>query len=189
MLGGRKYRLSTMAEKASVFIDGGYLSRILKNNFNEVRIDLGKLGEEVCSKIGCFRLRTYYYTCEPLVRENNQNDIQRQASFQQFISKLKRLSRFQVKLGRLQVINGIFKQKMVDVLMSLDISTMSYENQVQHIVIIAGDSDFIPAIQNAKSYGTIIHLFYHTSSVHHDLLDHVDERYEITAELINTIKT
>jgi len=70
----------------------------------------------------------------------------------------------------------------------LDISTMSYENQVQHIIIIAGDSDFIPAIRNAKSYGTIIHLFYHPSSVHNDLLDIVDERYEMTSDLITKIK-
>ena len=177
-----------MSDKASLFIDGGYLARILKDSFSEARIDFGKLSDEVCSKVDCFRLRTYYYTCEPFMREKNEKDIQKQASFQKFISKLKRLPRFEVKLGRLQLINGTFKQKMVDVLMSLDISTMSYENQVQHIIIIAGDSDFIPAIRNAKSYGTIIHLFYHPSSVHNDLLDHVDERYEITKELIDKIK-
>ncbi len=177
-----------MLEKASVFIDGGYLARILKDSFAEEKIDFGKLSEEMCSQVNCYRLRTYYYTCEPFVRAGNQKDVEKQASFQRFLSRLKRLPRCEVRLGRLQLINGTFKQKMVDVLMSLDISTMSYENQVQHIVIIAGDSDFIPAIINAKSYGVIIHLFYHPSSVHNDLLDHVDERYEINSELINKIK-
>jgi uncharacterized LabA/DUF88 family protein len=37
--------------------------------------------------------------------------------------------------------------------MSLDIATMTYENQVQQVVLIAGDSDFIPAIRKAKDYG------------------------------------
>ena len=175
-------------EKASVFIDGGYLARILKDKFNEVRINFGKLSDELCKSINCTRLRTYYYTCEPLVRKGNQKDSRRQATFQKFLSKLKRQSRFDVKLGKLQCINGVFKQKMVDVLMSLDIVNMSFDNQIQHIIIIAGDSDFIPAIKYAKYHGTIIHLFYHPSSIHNELLDYVDERYIITQELINKAK-
>ncbi len=177
-----------METRAAVFIDGGYLARVLRDNFKEARIDFGKLSDELCKMVGCPRHRTYYYTCEPFVRDGNESDIHKQAQFQKFVSRLKRLSRFEVKLGRLQMINGTFKQKMVDVLMSLDISTMSYENQVEHIVILAGDSDFIPAIRNAKSYGTIIHLAYHQSLVHNDILDQVDERYEITVELIERIK-
>jgi len=86
------------------------------------------------------------------------------------------------------VIGNQFKQKMIDVLMSLDIATMSYENQIQYAVIIAGDSDFIPAIKKAKDYGIITHLYYHPSSVHNEILDEVDELHEITQELIDKWK-
>ena len=80
------------------------------------------------------------------------------------------LLNFEVKLGKLQLIGGIFKQKMIDVLMSLDIVDKCFDNQIQHAILIAGDSDFIPAIKKAKNYGAIIHLFYHPSSVHNELL-------------------
>lgn len=107
---------------------------------------------------------------------------------QKFLSRLKRLPRFEVKLGRLQLIGSQFKQKMVDVLMSLDIATMSYEKQIQHAVLIAGDSDFIPAIKKAKDYGVIVHLYYHPSSVHNEILDEVDELHEISQELVENCK-
>jgi uncharacterized LabA/DUF88 family protein len=96
------------------------------------------------------------------------------------------LPRFEVKLGRLQLIGSQFKQKMVDVLMSLDIVTMAYENQIQHAILIAGDADFVPAIKKAKDYGIIVHLFYHPSSVHNELLDEVDELHEIDNQFIES---
>ncbi len=77
---------------------------------------------------------------------------------------------------------------MVDVLMSLDIVSMCFDNQIQHAIIVAGDSDFIPAIKKAKEHGAIIHLFYHPSSVHNELLDEVDESYIIDENFINELK-
>lgn len=124
----------------------------------------------------------------PIVRKNNNGDLVRQSNMQRFLTKIKRLPRFEVKLGKLQLIGNQFKQKMIDVLMSLDITNMSYENQIQHAVLVAGDSDFIPAIKKAKDYGIIIHLYYHPSSVHNEILDEVDELHEINEELINNCK-
>jgi len=148
-------------EKATIYIDGGYLNKIQRDYFNKSSIDLLKLSEKICNDLNVFRLRTYYYTCNPIVRKNNQSDREKLAKMQTFLTKLKRLPRFEVRLGKLQLIGNEFKQKMVDVLMSLDIITMTYENQIQHIILIAGDSDFIPAIKKAKSYGAIVHLYYH----------------------------
>lgn len=146
------------------------------------------MSNKICSDLHLSRLRTYYYTCMPIVRKNNAEDVQRQAHAQRFLTSLRRLPRFEVKLGRLQVIGGQFKQKMIDVLMSLDIATMSYETQIHHAILIAGDSDFIPAIKKAKDYGIIVHLYYHPSSVHTEVLDEVDELHEITQEVINACK-
>jgi len=107
---------------------------------------------------------------------------------QKFFTKLKRFPRFEVKLGRLQMIENQFKQKMVDVLMSLDITSMAYENQIQHVILIAGDSDFVPAIKKAKDYGSIIHLYYHPSSVHNEILDEIDELHKIDEVFLNKCK-
>ncbi len=107
---------------------------------------------------------------------------------ERFISNLKRLPRFEVKLGRLQIIGGRFKQKMIDVLISLDIVNMCFANQVQQIILVAGDSDFVPAIKKAKNCGAVVHLFYHPESVHNELLDEIDELHPIDEELINKCK-
>jgi len=79
-------------------------------------------------------------------------------NLQRFITKLRRLPRFEVKFGELQIIGGEFNQKMIDVLMSIDIVEKCLGKQIQHAILIAGDSDFIPAIKRAKDYGAIIHL-------------------------------
>lgn len=174
-------------EKAGIFIDGGYLNKILRNYFNKKQIDYLKLSDELCKIISVNRLRTYFYTCLPLVRKEDPEDIKRKAKVNRFLTKIKRLPRFEVRLGKLQIIGNQFKQKMVDVLMSLDIVSMCFDSQIQHAIIIAGDSDFIPAIKKAKKHGAIIHLFYHPNSVHDNILDEVDELHEIDENLINKI--
>ena len=49
---------------------------------------------------------------------------------------------------------------MVDVLMSLDIVNMSYENYIQHAILIAGDSDFIPSSGTQKTHQNIVNSQY-----------------------------
>lgn len=175
-------------EKVAIFIDGGYLNRVLKECFDEQDIDYGKLSSIICKKINAEILRTYFYHCMPLIRNGNKKDEEKHIGMQKFITKLKRLPRYEVKLGRLQFIGGQFKQKMVDVLMSLDITKMSYDRQIQHAALIAGDSDFVPAIKAAKNNGAIVHLFYHPLTVHNELLDEIDELHPITKEFINDCK-
>ncbi|MEK6792543.1 MAG: NYN domain-containing protein [Nanoarchaeota archaeon] len=175
-------------EKSAVFIDGGYLNKILKHYFKESDIDYLKFSELICKEVGVSRLRTYYYHSLPVVRPNSKEDERRHSNMWKFISNLKRLSRFEVKLGRLQLIGGQFKQKMIDVLMSLDITSMCFDKQIAQVILIAGDADFVPAIKKAKDYGAIVHLFYHPSSVHNELLDEVDELHIISKELIENCK-
>ena len=60
----------------------------------------------------------------------------------------------------------------------------STKRSIDEAFIIAGDSDFIPAIRTAKAEGLITYLV-HGANSHDDLLDEVDERIEITAELVS----
>jgi len=174
-------------EKGAIFIDGGYLSKILKRHFGAPRIDYLKLSNEICSGLHLSRLRTYFYDCMPVIRKDNEEDKRKYAEKQKFIDKIQRLPRFEVKRGKLQIIGGEFKQKMVDVLMSLDIADRCFDNQIQHAILIAGDSDFIPAIKKAKDYGAIIHLYYHPLSKHDALLDEIDELHPFKPEFIDKI--
>jgi uncharacterized LabA/DUF88 family protein len=105
-----------------------------------------------------------------------------------FIDNLKRLPRFEIKLGKLQLIGNQFRQKMVDVLMSIDIIKKSTGRTIKQIIIIAGDADFVPAIKTAKDNDILVHLFYHPSSIHNELLDEIDELHLISREIIDNCK-
>lgn len=174
-------------KKTSIFIDGGYLNRILKNNFNAVVIDYRKLSEFISKSLELNNLRTYYYTCMPIRRKGNYVDGKRYIKMQKFLGNLRRLPRFEVKLGKLQLVGGQFKQKMVDVLMSIDIIKKSFGKEVKQIILIAGDADFVPAIKTAKDQDVIVHLFYHPSSVHNELLDEIDEPHIFSNDILSKI--
>lgn len=171
-------------EKGAVFIDGGYLGKVLKNHFGEPRVDYLKLSNKICEDLEVSRLRSYFYDCMPVTRKNNERDKRKYAEKQKFISKIQRLPRFEIKTGKLQIIGGEFKQKMVDVLMSLDIVDMCFDKQIDHAILVAGDADFVPAIKKAKDYGAIVHLYYHPSDSPDELLDVIDELHPLTDELI-----
>lgn len=172
-------------EKCIIFVDGGYLNRILKNYFNAIDIDYVKFCDLICKELKIERLRTYYYHCLPLIRKDNKDDERRYSKMKLFIDNLKRLPRFEVKLGKLQLIGKQFRQKMVDVLMSIDIIKKSIGRKIKQIIVIAGDADFVPAIKTAKDYDIIVHLFYHPSSVHNELLDEIDESHPISKDFID----
>ena len=98
MLGGG---IHTKMEKAGVFIDGGYFNQV-KNNLGIHKIDFLKLSDLICSIINVKRLRTYYYNCIPLKINDDKNDDKRISKMELFLTNLKRLPRFEIKLGKLQ---------------------------------------------------------------------------------------
>lgn len=177
----------------AVFIDGGYVRKVLQA-FGEPRISYQKLSDYFAQ--GDERLRTYYYDCPPFQsREPSSAELERAQRFDGFISALgENVSRCQVRLGRLArriLPDGTerFEQKMVDVLLTVDLVRLSCERQIQRAVIIAGDSDFVPAIQVARDAGTIVQLYHGTTPLPHDELLHAcDDRVLITKELITAVK-
>jgi uncharacterized LabA/DUF88 family protein len=179
-------------EKAAVFIDGGYLSKILKGQFASEKIDYSVFSDLICNDYK--RLRTYYYDCLPY-QENPPTEGQkrRYADMQKFITALDNLPRFEVRLGKLtrNMVNGSWKyeQKRVDVLFSVDLVRMSWAHQIEYAVIVTGDSDYVPAVKAAKDAGITVKLCYNRASIHNELFTEVDERYEIDQALIDKAKS
>jgi hypothetical protein len=50
-------------ENAAVFIDGGYIDKILEYNFKRTKINYETFSDILCGN--CERFRTYYYYCMP----------------------------------------------------------------------------------------------------------------------------
>lgn len=66
------------------------------------------------------------------------------------------------------------KQKGVDMRIGLDISSMAYKRQVEKIVLIAGDSDFVPAAKHARREGIDFVLDPMWQQIKPSLQEHVD---------------
>ncbi|OHB78528.1 MAG: hypothetical protein A2Z25_02140 [Planctomycetes bacterium RBG_16_55_9] len=61
-------------------------------------------------------------------------------------------------------------------------------HQIQRAVLLASDSDFVPAIQIARNAGTVVELFYHIPPRPHDeLMNACDDRILIDRALIDKI--
>lgn len=52
-----------MVDMAAVFVDGGYLSKLLRQYFGEPRIDYARFASWCANGMTIFR--TYYYDCLP----------------------------------------------------------------------------------------------------------------------------
>ena len=181
-----------MPERSAIFIDGAYLYYLLRDEFISARIDYKLLAEKLSE--GTSLLRTYYYSSLPF--QSNPSTAQertRYARDRQFFAALAYLPRYTVKLGRLEQ-RGIradgsplFEQKRVDVLLAVDLVKLAADGHIQQAILVAGDSDFIPAIEAAKSEGVIVKLF-HGKDPHRDLLYEVDEHYRIDQPLVDAIR-
>lgn len=71
------------------------------------------------------------------------------------------------------------KQKGVDMKIGLDIASLSLKKQVEKIILITGDSDFVPAIKMARREGIIVQLDPMRQSISKDLSEHIDLLYSI----------
>lgn len=185
--------------RSAIFIDGTYLNKLLEREFNRARIDYSLLAEHLSRDTDL--LRTYYYHCPPhMSTPSTEEEQQRLRSSEQFFAALRRLPRFDVRLGKLtfrgldQDGRPIFIQKRVDIMLSVDLVKLSTTRQITQAILLAGDADFVPAVQAAKEHGVVATLWHGpmrqgtSNTVHHDLWNECDERFELSSDLIEKLR-
>ena len=74
------------------------------------------------------------------------------------------------------------KQKGVDMRLGLDIASLAYKRQVSQIVLIAGDSDFVPAAKHARREGIDFILDPMWHSISPSLNEHIDGLHSCVAK-------
>jgi len=175
----------------AVFIDGGYAKKVFQE-FGNPRISYVEFSKYMAK--GEERLRTYYYDCAPYVSSPpTPEERARKGAFDRFKFALERESRFQVRLGRLaktHLRDGSidFQQKMVDILLAVDLVQLSVRHRIERAVLFANDSDFVPAIEIARNAGTVVELYYHIPPRPHDeLMAACDDCIHIDQDLIDKI--
>ena len=179
-------------DRVAIFIDAGYIEKILQNEFNRSAIDYGRLVTELAA--GKELLRAYYYNCPPYQGSPpTVDESKRKAGADSFYAQLKKLPRSEIRLGRLtkrsckKCGDTVFQQKRADLMLGVDLANMSARGAISKAVLVAGDSDLIPAVEVAKECGVLVHL-YHGITPHKDLLDLCDDRTQFTKTLIDKVR-
>ncbi len=120
-----------------------------------------------------------------------------------FFKELKHQRKFALRLGRLaeeqaqfvikpdsfkKILNGKLElealtendfalsvtQKGVDMRIGIDIASLAFKKQVDQIILISGDSDFVPAAKQARREGIDFILDPMRSPIKDDLYEHID---------------
>ena len=120
-----------------------------------------------------------------------------------FFSELKHQRKFAIRLGRLaddqaffnikpEITRKLFtgrmtldslketdfaldiKQKGVDMRIGVDIASVTFKKQVDRIILISGDSDFVPAAKQARREGIDFILDPMRAPIKDDLFEHID---------------
>lgn len=121
----------------------------------------------------------------------------------EFFKELKHQRKFALRLGRLaeeqaqfiikpdsfkKILNGSralsdlkesdfalsVSQKGVDMRIGVDITSLAFKKQVDRIILISGDSDFVPAAKQARREGIDFILDPMRSPIKEDLYEHID---------------
>lgn len=71
-------------------------------------------------------------------------------------------------------LSPLIRQKGVDMRVGLDIATLAFKKQVDTIVLVTSDSDFVPAMKLARREGVQFVLTTLGHSAHPDLVEHAD---------------
>ena len=188
-----------MADKAAVFIDGGYFAKV-RENLGVYDVDFCKFSDLLCGNYE--RLFTFYYDAPPF-QSAIPTTIEKlkKANFDKFIYSLKSYPRFQVRLGKLSRIDSQcsncgnwttkHKQKRVDNLLTVDLTRAIWKDNINKALLVTGDSDFVPAVEEANRAQILTHVYYlrmGNTSIHDELYMACSERTEVTKTLLEKVR-
>jgi uncharacterized LabA/DUF88 family protein len=137
-------------ERVMIFIDGSNLYHSLKGFFNRTDIDIGRLSRKLLDKRRLVRI--YYYNAKVGLKEEPQRYRDQQA----FFTSVNAIPYSELRLGRLVYHNWPNSppyEKGVDIQLATDMITHSFKNNYDVAVLVAGDNDFVGAIQSVKDNG------------------------------------
>lgn len=137
-------------DKVMIFIDGSNLYHSLKKFFNRADIDMGAFGQRLLGKRRLIRI--YYYNALVGKREEPERFKDQQA----FFDGVAAVPYTELRLGHLVYNNWPSTppyEKGVDVQLATDLLTHSFKNNYDTAILVAGDNDYVGALQAVKDNG------------------------------------
>lgn len=142
--------MTDKTDRLMIFIDGSNLYHSLKGHFKRTDIDIGRFANKLIDKRHLVRI--YYYNASVGRREEPERYRHQQA----FFASISAIPYCELRLGRLVYINWPNTppyEKGVDIQLTTDLLTHSFKNNYDVAILVAGDSDYMGALQAVKDNG------------------------------------
>lgn len=137
-------------DRLMIFIDGSNLYHSLKGIFKRTDIDIGKFCQKLLERRRLIRI--YYYNAVVGRREEPERFRDQQA----FFNSVAAIPYVELRLGRLVYMNWPNTppyEKGVDIQLATDLLTHNFKNNYDVAVLVAGDTDYVGALQAVKDNG------------------------------------
>ena len=137
-------------DRVMVFIDGSNLYHSLKTFFNRTDLDIGKFCQKLIEKKRL--IRNYYYNAVVGVKQEPERYRHQQA----FFASVQSVPYTELRLGRLVYNNWPSTppyEKGIDIMLTTDLLTHSFKRNYDVGILVAGDTDYVGAIQAVKNNG------------------------------------
>jgi uncharacterized LabA/DUF88 family protein len=181
-------------DRTALFIDAGYLDKLCQDVYavpsggrkQPLALDFKQLPALLAEGKPW---RTFYYHCLPY-----QDDPPLPAQFaareakQRFTDFLGRLKGWELREGRLEKRGEGLVQKRVDVLLAVDLTRLAWLKEIQRAVLVTGDADFVPAVEDARRAGVHVTLRFAPGTAHADLVAACDAARPLTREGLEAIR-
>jgi len=176
---------SPLAVRIMVFIDSGYFTEHFVEKelgIPRTEFDFGNFIKHIAGKNGFPELdtvrlvRTYYYDGLPDPKHGPKYNEQKK--FHGYLNYV--VPNLEVRTGRLNKISGEWEQKGVDTILALDMIEKAYTDQYDVAILIAGDLDHLPAVENVKRSGKEVYGVYYDGSFAQDLVNEFDLKHNLT---------
>lgn len=166
--------MSIRSEDTYLFIDGEYLRRIFDDAMRwmflcptrDEDIDYTEIKRLAQAK------RVFFYDCIDDEKQQNESEpeFQKRVRTQEtFFTKLGELKGFHIRQGSLKGTGKKRRQKEIDVLLATDMLTHGYDGNMATAVLLAGDLDFRPAVENLVRRGVFVEVWYEPRSASAEL--------------------
>lgn len=188
-------------DRAALFLDAGYLDKLCQDLFavpsGGKKIPLAVDFRRLASAVSPVKpWRTYYYHCLPYQDDPPlpaQHAVREAKA--RFVGFLSRIPRWVIREGRIErrgpagkPEQSIYVQKRVDVMLAVDLVRLAWKGEITHAVLLAGDADFIPAVEDARAAGVKVTLRYAPGAAHADLIAACDAALPLKREDFEAIK-
>jgi uncharacterized LabA/DUF88 family protein len=169
-----------MSDDAYLFIDGGYLQTVYRDQFNAIFgggyfVDY----KSVMETFGC--RRAFLYDCLDDLQKPGENTTDfdvRVRQQQDLFDEIDKVEGLHVRYGYLSP-GRKRQQKEVDVLLAVDMLTHSFYKNMYEAVLLSGDRDFKPVVESIVRLGTRVKVAYDPRTGSRELARAADYEMEI----------